>query len=105
MERQVGRGDLDVALTVCYRLFHKLPLRSFGAQLPAYAPRGATTYAATGVSQSACFSAFPLTVSKNAFCMRVVIGPRFPSPIVRPSTSRIGVTSAAVPVKNASSAI
>src|SRR5690242_10366738 len=86
MEREVGRGDFDLSLTVCYRLFHGV-------------------YAATGVSQSACFSAFPLTVSKNAFCMRVVIGPRFPSPIVRPSTSRIGVTSAAVPVKNASSAI
>jgi branched-chain amino acid aminotransferase len=34
----------------------------------------------------------------------VVTGPRLPSPITRPSTSRIGVTSAAVPVKKASSA-
>jgi hypothetical protein len=33
------------------------------------------------------------------------MGPRVPLPMARPSTSRIGVTSAAVPVKKASSAM
>jgi len=47
----------------------------------------------------------PFTVSKNSDCRRVVTGPRPPLPIGRLSYSRIGVTSAAVPVKKASSAM
>ena len=62
-------------------------------------------HAATGLSQSPCFSFLPLTQSKNSFCNLAVIGPIVPLPMVRPSSSRIGVTSAAVPVKNASSAM
>jgi hypothetical protein len=42
-------------------------------------------------------------MSKNADWMRSVTGPRDPAPITRRSSSRIGVTSAAVPVKKASS--
>src|SRR5450756_534007 len=60
---------------------------------------------ATGASQSLWRSSLPLTTSKNAFCSLRVIGPRRPAPILRPSTSRMGVTSAAVPVKKASSAM
>src|SRR5450759_3412422 len=60
---------------------------------------------ATGASQSLWRSSLPLTTSKNAFCSLRVTGPRRPAPILRPSTSRIGVTSAAVPVKKASSAM
>ena len=41
----------------------------------------------------------------NAGCTATVIGPRRPSPTGWPSTERMGVTSAAVPVKNASSAM
>src|SRR5512134_801848 len=57
----------------------------------------------TAVSHSAYLALRPLTMSKNAFWIFVVIGPRAPSPSVTRSYSRIGVTSAAVPVKNASS--
>ena len=60
----------------------------------------------TPSSASRCFDGLrPLTVSKNSFCSFAVIGPRVPSPIGAMSYSRIGVTSAAVPVKNASSAM
>ena len=41
--------------------------------------------------------------AKNAAWILVVIGPRAPMPICTRSSSRIGVTSAAVPVKKASS--
>ena len=58
----------------------------------------------TFVSHACRSGFFPLTVSKNIFCSRAVIGPRRPPPMGRWSYSRIGVTSAAVPVKNASSA-
>ena len=40
-----------------------------------------------------------------AWLMPSVTGPRPPLPMTRPSTSRMGVTSAAVPVKKASSAM
>ena len=43
------------------------------------------------------------TISKKRVCSFSVIRPRQPSPMVRPSSSRIGVTSAAVPVKKACS--
>ena len=56
-------------------------------------------------SQSAWAGTLPFTTSKNRLWMRVVTGPRFPSPIWRLSSSRMGVTSAAVPVKKASSAM
>ena len=44
------------------------------------------------------------TELKNIACSFVVSGPRLPLPIIRLSSSRLGVTSAAVPVKKASSA-
>src|SRR5882762_1356697 len=62
-------------------------------------------FAATGVSQWRCFWALPLTTSKNAFWIAWVTGPALPAPMLRPSSSRIGVTSAAVPVKKHSSAM
>ena len=45
------------------------------------------------------------TTSKNAVCISSVIGPLLPIPISLPSTDLIGVTSAADPVKNSSSAM
>ena len=58
----------------------------------------------TLVSHSGCDVSLPRTTSKKRSCRRRVIGPTTPSPMGRSSTSRIGVTSAAVPVRNASSA-
>src|SRR3990167_185937 len=59
----------------------------------------------TLVSQWAYFGLRPLTMSKNALWIFSVMGPRLPLPISMRSSSRIGVTSAAVPVKKASSAM
>lgn len=59
----------------------------------------------TRVSQWVYFGLRPLTMSKNAVWIFSVTGPRMPAPMVTRSSSRIGVTSAAVPVKNASSAM
>src|SRR5262245_13593400 len=59
----------------------------------------------TGVSHARCFLSFPVTTSKNAFWIAFVTGPALPAPMTRPSSSRIGVTSAAVPVKKHSSAM
>src|SRR5688500_7655521 len=59
----------------------------------------------TGVSHFWRFLSLPVTTSKNAFWIALVTGPALPSPMTRPSSSRIGVTSAAVPVKKASSAM
>ena len=50
-------------------------------------------------------SFLPATTSKYAVCKASVIGPLSPFPITLASISLIGVTSTAVPVKNASSAI
>src|SRR5699024_5564155 len=52
---------------------------------------------ATGVSQWWYLGFLPVTTSKSACCSRAVTGPRLPAPMRRPSTSRIGVTSAADP--------
>ena len=57
------------------------------------------------VSHFLCFSIFPWAAAKKLVCSFCVIGPGFPSPMVRSSTSLTGVTSAAVPVKKHSSAI
>src|ERR1700704_4906974 len=62
-------------------------------------------FSLTGESQSLCLATLPAITSKKSFWILVVTGPRVPAPIVRPSSSRMGVTSAAVPVKKASSAI
>src|SRR4051812_869880 len=62
-------------------------------------------FLATAVSQCRCLRALPVTTAKNAFWIAFVTGPALPSPMVRPSSSRIGVTSAAVPVKKHSSAM
>ena len=59
----------------------------------------------TWSSQSLYWSTSPRTVSKNTCCSFWVIGPGFPEPTSRSSTERIGTTSAAVPVRNASSAV
>src|SRR5262245_66430393 len=92
VQRQVTLGDLDQGLGLD-RLGHHFPfVRAF-----AFA-------SATGVSHSLYRLLRPLTRSKNAFWIFVVSGPRPPAPIVRSSSSRIGVTSGAVPVKHASSA-
>ena len=50
-------------------------------------------------------STFASTISKNAVCSFSETGPLLPIPIVLWSIERIGVTSAAVPVKNTSSAM
>src|SRR6478736_3289721 len=59
----------------------------------------------TLVSQWAYLGLRPLTMSKNALWIFSVIGPRRPMPISTRSSSRMGVTSAAVPVKKHSSAM
>ena len=51
------------------------------------------------MSHSGCDVSLPFTTSKKRSCSRFVIGPTVPSPMVRLSTSRTGVISAAVPVK------
>src|SRR5207237_9433661 len=84
MQRQVLFGHVDLARLV--RGAHFFP------------------FLLTGVSQWRCFLSLPVTTSKNAFWIALVIGPALPSPMTRPSSSRIGVTSAAVPVKKHSSA-
>ena len=85
MQRQVLLGDFDFARVRHGGYFFFAGLRAG---------------ALTGVSQDLCFLSLPCTRLKNAFCSFSVTGPRLPMPIWRPSTSRIGVTSAAVPVKN-----
>src|SRR5450759_4815033 len=124
VQRQVLLRDLDGALLLlCSGGHQRFPflagLPEAGLGLPVAAlilPAAALAVldlpaadldlpAATGASQSLWRSSLPLTTSKNAFCSLRVIGPRRPAPILRPSTSRIGVTSAAVPVKKASSAM
>lgn len=57
------------------------------------------------VNQDAWAASSPRTMEKKDFCRPVVIGPGFPVPIRRLSISRTGVSSAAVPVTNTSSAI
>src|SRR6185369_4342729 len=59
----------------------------------------------TGVSQPNTSSASPVMISKNCLCISAVIGPRRPAATCTLSTERIGVISAAVPVKNTSSAM
>src|SRR5579883_937954 len=58
----------------------------------------------TRVSHSGWDESLPRTTSKKRAWIFFVTGPTVPSPIGRLSTSRTGVTSAAVPVKNTSSA-
>ena len=58
-----------------------------------------------GVSQSAWAGTLPLTTSKNRLWILVGDRAALPAPMWRLSSSRIGVTSAAVPVKKASSAM
>src|SRR5579862_4731445 len=80
-------------------LFRELDLpRGIGAHFLPF-------FIGTGVSQCLCLRSLPVTTSKNAFCRALVTGPALPAPMTRPSSSRIGVTSAAVPVKKHSSAM
>jgi len=64
----------------------------------------ATDYSFTKVSQLAYRSSSPWTAPKNVDWISFVMGPRPFDPTTRSSISRIGQTSAAVPVKKASSA-
>src|SRR5450755_1408641 len=80
---QLGSGELDHRAHSCVAGCHRR--------------------AQTGVSHSAYLGLRPLTMSKNALWIFSVIGPREPAPSSIRSSSRIGVTSAAVPVKKASS--
>src|SRR5205814_512383 len=57
----------------------------------------------TFVSHSAYLALRPFTMSKKALWIFSVMGPRVPLPSSMRSNSRIGVGSAAVPVKKASS--
>src|ERR1051326_5677778 len=52
-----------------------------------------------GVNQPCLSSRVPLITPKNAFCSCSAIGPRLPLPIEILSIDRIGVISAAVPLK------
>ncbi len=67
--------------------------------------RATAVQSRTYVSQSWCLGSSPFVAAKNADCSSFVTGPRWPSPTSRSSTSRIGVSSAAVPVKKHSSAL
>src|SRR6185437_8680269 len=58
----------------------------------------------TNASQCSLSAVVPENSPKKACCSRSVMGPRRPLPTGMRSTERIGVTSAAVPVKNSSSA-
>src|SRR5256885_7599864 len=68
-------------------------------------PTGCLLPTWTGVNQLKRSGWVPCTMPKNSRCKALVIGPTFPLPTVMRSTERIGVTSAAVPVKKASSAM
>src|SRR5579863_2708640 len=100
MQRQVFLGDHH--FTRGAGVHQRLPLF---VVLAATAATGGAASLPTGASQSWCFLSLPVTTSKNAFCIFIVTGPHLPEPMTRLSSSRIGVTSAAVPVKNASSAM
>jgi hypothetical protein len=103
-QRPRHRGiPADASSTTACRDSDRTPAgRSHGPRRRA--GRRRSSHAFTYVSHSARAALRPLTVSKNIVCSLVVIGPRTPSPMGRWSNSRIGVISAAVPVKKASSA-
>ncbi len=61
--------------------------------------------AARASASRVCLAFCPDVIAKNSSCTALVIGPRDPLPICIRSTERIGVTSAAVPVKKISSAM
>src|SRR5262245_12794570 len=63
-----------------------------------------TRYLVTNASQSPGASFSPEVMAKKSFCSCAVMGPRFPLPILERSMLRMGVISAAVPVKKTSSA-
>src|SRR5690606_29350205 len=94
----LGAGTEDAAVAV----------QVLGEQLDGdgFLARGGGTHGGqTLVSQWAYLGLRPFTMSKNAFWIFSVMGPRRPAPISTRSSSRMGVTSAAVPVKKASSAM
>ena len=102
----VGHVKIDLGVTVpefhvCQRARAEhatLMVQVFGRQL-----NYGLAHEDTFVSQCEYFGLRPLTMSKNALWIFSVIGPREPQPSSIRSSSRIGVTSAAVPVKKASS--
>ena len=79
------------------------PERSEAAEARAASRRRAKSDQ-TRVSQLSYLRSRPWTASKNVVWIVFVIGPREPAPISRSSTSRTGVSSAAVPVRKTSSA-
>ena len=80
--------------------------RSFGVDRYDRRLRGVASHRHTFVSQCFFDAFLPFTVSKNSSCSFVGDRPaRARCRSARWSYSRIGVTSAAVPVKNASSAM
>src|SRR6266850_4064275 len=94
MQGKIGLGDLDDAPRLLVRAHQAFSFDTF-----------AEVFSCTGESQSLCFATLPAITSKKSFWILVVTGPRVPEPITRRSSSRMGVTSAAVPVKKASSAM
>ncbi len=74
--------------------------RAAGACRSAVKPGRGFRY--TGASHCGCGLAGPRIAAKKACWIRRVTGPGLPSPTVRPSISRTGVISVAVPVKNTS---
>src|SRR5262249_7729960 len=99
---QFHRGLLGRAHARSFFLNSFLPFFATGFVLAVLA---ADFAAPIGVSHLAYFLFLPLTMSKNADWIFSVTGPRRPAPMVRPSSSRTGVTSAAVPEKKVSSAM
>ena len=102
MQRQVGSSNANNVLLrlLCERLCRLLCRLLRRLHVNLHCSRNQHK-----VSQSAWFVSRPCTQSKYFCCSAVVTGPRPPVPMLRLSNSRIGVTSAAVPVKNASSAL
>src|SRR5882762_2813457 len=94
MQGKIRFGDLDDAARRLVRAHQAFSLDTLDG-----------AFSLTGKSQSLCLATLPAITSKKNFWILVVTGPRVPAPIVRPSSSRLGVTSAAVPVKKASSAM
>ena len=98
---QINLGVAAPDLHVRFRAGAKhaaLGVEVFGQQF-----NGVLVHADTLVSQWAYLGLRPLTMSKNALWIFSVMGPREPEPNSMRSSSRMGVTSAAVPVKKASS--
>src|SRR5947199_1846753 len=76
MQRKIGLGHLDDAARLLVRAHQAFSLDTL---------EGA--FSRTGESQSLCLATFPATTSKKSVWIWVVPGPRWPSPIVRITSS------------------